>query len=52
LIAFYESPTGMKFNRVQPAIVSTMSGAVVESLKAEIGSFQQKIDAMLTADGY
>ena len=52
VIAFYESPAGAKFNDAQPAIVSVMSGAVGESLKTEIGIFQGKIDAMLTADGY
>jgi hypothetical protein len=52
VIAFYESPAGEKFNGAQPVILSVMAGAVGDGLKAEIGSFQAKIDAMLTADGY
>ena len=52
VIAFYESPAGKKFTGAQSVITATMTEAMGDSLKAEIGTFQGKIDAMLTADGY
>jgi hypothetical protein len=52
VIAFYESPAGKKYGAAQLAIEQAMSGPVGTSLKAEIMTFQQKIEAMLAADGY
>lgn len=52
VIAFYESPAGKKFTGAQSVITSVMTEAMGDSLKAEIGTFQGKIDAMLAADGY
>jgi hypothetical protein len=52
LVAFYETPAGMKFNGAQGTIASVLSGAAGDSLKAEINGLRQKVDDMLAADGY
>lgn len=52
LIEFYQSPAGKKLNLAAGPIAATMSGPVNANLGAEVTGLQDKIDAMLTADGH
>lgn len=52
LIEFYQTPAGKKLNMAAGPIAATMSGPVTANLGTEIAGLQEKIDAMLTADGH